>query len=134
MMFGRRLLVPLAVVIGTGTLAGCFPPGPPPPPPQVTYQLTGTCAAPQFDPNPGGPCVGSDALATFFNGNGDIEQHDVRFQYTVTISRPADGFVSISGQLHGDGAITCQITSGGRVVASTTSTGEFVIADCSASV
>ena len=73
-------------------------------------------------------------LATFFNGNGDLEQHDVRLPYMVTINRPSDGYVSISGWLNGDGTVTCQITSGGHVVASTTSTGEFVGADCSGSV
>ena len=142
-MLRRWLLVPLAVAIGGAVLAACFPPGPPPPPPEITYQLTGTCTIPNLLPNAGSPCSSggtavicpaNDVFATFFNGSGDIEQHCGNSTYTVTITRPPDGFVDISGQLQGDGTVTCTISRGGQVLASNTASGAYEIADCSAEV
>jgi hypothetical protein len=100
----------------------------------VVYQLAGYCNQTQFDPNPGSPCVGGDAFVTLSNGSGGVQQMTVSLPFSLTIPRPPDGFVYISGQLQGTGGIACAITQGGTLIQQAVSTGQFVIATCSGSV
>lgn len=124
------------LVLGAGPLLSACLGGPPAPPPSlpVTYQLGGTCVQTAFDPSPGQPCVGGDANITIVNGSGGIEQRTVTFPYSVTITRPPDGFIYISGQLQGDGTVNCLVAYGVGVIQTANSNTEFGIATCSGSV
>lgn len=128
----RAFLLAVSVAGGAVLLAGCLPPAPPADV-EVMYQLTGTCTQTEYDTNPGSPCVGGDASITIANASGGTEQTTVAFPYQLTFRRPVGSFIYISGQLGGDGNITCTAYSNGWVVQTATSSGQFVIASCSGS-
>jgi hypothetical protein len=128
----RRVGIAVLVLAAGPLLAACL--GGAPPPPQLSYHLTGVCNQTSLQPMLGTPCVGGDVNITMVNGSGGIEQHTVTFPFDLNLTRPPDGFVYISGQLQGDGYVSCQINNGAQIVQNALSTSEFGIATCSGSV